>query len=130
MLRPGVFVRAAQMLEVEVLGEPGEPERTLVVVGELDLASAPELERAVELLCREGVEGLTIDLRQLSFIDCAGFATLISASDFCHDCGCAPRLVASDGPVRRLISVIEELSAARAHIRLPELVASGPDAMG
>jgi anti-anti-sigma factor len=123
-------VRIAPLLDVEVLGDPDQPERTLVVSGELDLAAAPELERAVEVLCREGVQELTIDLRRLSFMDCAGFATLVAAADFCHDRGCATRLLASDGPVRRLIKVIEELSAARGHVRLPDVLPPDPSPAG
>jgi len=115
-------VHVSQVLDAEVLGDPGEPERTLVVSGELDLAATPELERAVETLCREGVRRLTIDLQRLSFMDCAGFATLVSACEFCNERGCVTTLVASDGPVRRVIGIIEELNAARGHRRLPDVL--------
>lgn len=117
-------MRVASLLDVEALGAPGMPERTLVVAGELDLAAAPELEWAIETLCREGALELTIDLRHLTFMDCAGFATLVSATDYCHGRGCATRFVAGVGPVRRLIRMIEELSAAHGSFPLPAVLAS------
>ena len=49
------------------------------VVGELDMATAPELERALRESQR--LAHLTVlDLRELSFIDCTGVHTIVDAS--------------------------------------------------
>jgi anti-sigma B factor antagonist len=44
--------------------------------GELDLASAPELLRQLQLLLNRPVTSLTLDLADLSFIDSSGLGTL------------------------------------------------------
>jgi anti-anti-sigma factor len=44
----------------------------LILMGQLDHRTAPDLEEEIECLCQEGVTTLTLDLRQLSAIDAAG----------------------------------------------------------
>jgi anti-anti-sigma factor len=50
-------------------------------VGELDIATVPELEKAVRLTLGEGVSELMIDLSQLRFIDSSGLRFLIGLHD-------------------------------------------------
>jgi len=42
---------------------------TLVLTGALDHHSAHKLEAEIERLCEEGVTGITLDLRDLTYID-------------------------------------------------------------
>src|SRR5690349_4619284 len=42
---------------------------TLVLTGELDRRSAHALEAEIERLCEDGVAGITLDLRELTYID-------------------------------------------------------------
>ena len=51
----------------------------LTLTGELDLASAPEFERA--LLDADGQRTLVLDLRGLHFIDCASLRTIFREAD-------------------------------------------------
>lgn len=53
---------------------------TLILRGNLDRASAPELEDEIECLDQEGVTTLTLDLRQLDAIDPEGAALIASHS--------------------------------------------------
>jgi len=54
------------------------PDYTLVVVsGELDIATAPQLRQAVTEALSEGPSTLHLDLSGVSFIDCAGLQVLI-----------------------------------------------------
>jgi anti-anti-sigma factor len=65
------------------------------VAGELDLATAPQLERTLrstELQARLVV----LDLRDLRFIDCCGVRTVVDASDRARRAG--RRLVLLRGP--------------------------------
>jgi anti-anti-sigma factor len=67
MIRPSSF-------EIRVQSTQG---RTRVVPsGELDLATAPQLERAVMAAAR-GLEDVVLDLSQLTFIDSSGLRALI-----------------------------------------------------
>jgi anti-sigma B factor antagonist len=56
------------------------PRATLALKGELDLASAPSLERAIEALPWPQLQELVIDLAELTFIDSTGLAVLIRTS--------------------------------------------------
>jgi anti-sigma B factor antagonist len=63
-----------------VEAEPDGGRVTLSLSGELDLASAPILEQAIDALPWQELEELVIDLRQLTFIDSTGLSLLIGAS--------------------------------------------------
>lgn len=60
----------------------------VLLTGEMDLATAPELDSAIGALCEAGTEQIEIDLTGLSFIDCSGLRSLLLAADRCtrHDC--------------------------------------------
>jgi anti-anti-sigma factor len=49
---------------------------TLILIGELDRASAHTLEREIEQLCEAGTSGITLDLRKLTHIDMTGVAVI------------------------------------------------------
>jgi anti-sigma B factor antagonist len=49
----------------------------VVPVGELDLATVPEVRRAVEALRASGVDHLVLDLSGLSFLDSSGIHLLL-----------------------------------------------------
>jgi len=49
------------------------------VVGELDIATAPELARTLSE-CQQLAHLTVLDLRELDFVDCAGVHTIVNAS--------------------------------------------------
>jgi anti-anti-sigma factor len=49
---------------------------TLILTGSLDRGSVHELEAEMERLCEEGVSGITLDLRELTYIDAIGVAVI------------------------------------------------------
>jgi len=51
----------------------------LIVSGELDLATAEQLEAGLNEIERESPETLVVDLRELEFMDSTGLRTLIAA---------------------------------------------------
>ena len=51
----------------------------VVPTGELDLATAPALEDALERAFEGGSERVVLDLRELEFIDSSGLRTLLTA---------------------------------------------------
>jgi anti-anti-sigma factor len=53
----------------------------LTVVGELDMATAPQLEEKVDALLLQGAGALIIDLGKLRFIDSSGLRLLIILHD-------------------------------------------------
>jgi anti-anti-sigma factor len=57
---------------------------TLVLTGELDHRSAHALEAEIERLCQEGVTGITLDLRELTYIDSIGVAVIAFRCGLCQ----------------------------------------------
>ena len=53
-------------------------DNTLAVAGELDMATAPRLERVLRWL-EAGGRPLCLDLRDVSFVDCAGWRVIVDA---------------------------------------------------
>jgi anti-anti-sigma factor len=56
---------------------------TLILTGALDRRSAHALEAEIERLCEEGVTGITLDLRELTYIDAIGVAVIAFRCRLC-----------------------------------------------
>ena len=70
----------------------------LVVVGEIDLASAPQLTLSISAaLEANGAECLVVDLTDVTFLDCAGIAALVRGTQLAHKHGRAYRWQGAQG---------------------------------
>jgi anti-anti-sigma factor len=74
---------------------------TLVLTGELDRRSAHTLEEEIERLCKEGVTGITLDLRELSYIDSIGVAVIAFRCGHCKKRGCDFTLIPGSSSIQR-----------------------------
>jgi anti-anti-sigma factor len=80
------------------------PECLVAVTGELDVASAPALMRELSLLERpEAV--VTLDLRDLSFMDVAGMRALIDARKVARHAGSCLHILRPGGAASRVLEV-------------------------
>jgi anti-sigma B factor antagonist len=61
---------------------------TLSLVGELDVATAPELQATVDRLCEEGAREIVLDLHEVSFIDSSGLRAILASRQRCARSGC------------------------------------------
>ncbi len=76
----------------------------ITIAGELDGATSPRLRAAVvDLMPTVPPEGLAIDVRDLTFVDSAGLATLLMARKLLD--GRRLRLVGATGQVRDTLSL-------------------------
>ena len=57
---------------------------TLILTGELHRGSAHALEAEIERLCDEGVTAITLDLRELTYIDPIGVAVIAFRCGLCQ----------------------------------------------
>ena len=100
----------------------------LVLLGELDRASTATLEAAIEGLCEREVEGITLDLSELSYIDATGVAVIAFRWRWCERRGCEFAIVPGSPAVQRVF----ELAGAGARLpfvaREPELPAGSSPA--
>lgn len=65
----------------------GGPRAEVAVIGEVDIATCPPLDDAVARLAKDGVEQLTLDLHEVTFLGSSGLASLLRAQ----------RLVSAEG---------------------------------
>jgi anti-anti-sigma factor len=87
-------------------------ERTLVLSGELDLASRPLFDAAVRCVQRRDTSALVLDLSEVAFMDSTGLHGVLAAKTLCAEYGCAFVLVRGSSQVQRLFElsgVIDEL---------------------
>jgi anti-sigma B factor antagonist len=85
----------------------------LVVRGELDIASNPQLEEALERAFRSEAELVVLDLGELEFMDVTSLRVLAGAHEQAQQCAKRLVLVNVGGQIRRLLTltrVIDMLS--------------------
>lgn len=56
---------------------------TLILTGSLDRGSVRQLEMEIERLCEDGVTGITLDLRELTYIEAIGVAVVAFRCGLC-----------------------------------------------
>jgi anti-sigma B factor antagonist len=78
---------------------------TLYLTGELDMASAPELEGRAEQVCSRDASELVLDLSKLEFIDSAGLNAILRVRALCQENACEFCLTPGEQPVQRLFEV-------------------------
>ena len=61
---------------------------TLELAGELDIATAPDLEATILSLCVDGVGEIVLDLSKLELVDSAGLRAILSGKALCEEHGC------------------------------------------
>lgn len=75
----------------------------LTVVGELDIATAPQLDEAARAMIARGLRDLTIDLRSLSFMDSSGLRLLALLNKRADNEGWMLRLLKPAEPVLTIL---------------------------
>ena|SRR5271165_1703351 len=94
MVRPAPF---------EVRSEFEADAGCLIIVGELDIATTPQLQEAVRATIARGVRELTIDLRELSFMDSSGLRLLITLHEHAGNEGWILRLLKPAEPALTIL---------------------------
>jgi anti-sigma B factor antagonist len=101
---PAPDARSSDRLGV---GIKAEPEKLQVqVVGELDLATAPQLASCLRSLSAD-TGSLCLDLTRVTFLDLSGLRVLLDARRDAHARGAHLRIVAPSGACRRLFELTE-----------------------
>lgn len=79
--------------------------------GELDLATRPRLDAAVDGVLADGLTCVLLDLDALTFCDSTGMGALVRASRVVHAAGGSCVVAGARGPVHKLL-VLTNLAAA------------------
>ena len=91
----------------------GPDELLLALRGELDLASAPALQRQLDLARRRGIENVLVDLRELEFLDAVGLQVLLYAHRRFLEGGHELRLRRGPKAVHRLFELTHTVAIFR-----------------
>ncbi|MHB1468415.1 MAG: STAS domain-containing protein [Solirubrobacteraceae bacterium] len=75
--------------ELEIVHQQVGTRHQLQLIGELDLASADDLERQIATLCLEGGSEIVLDLQRLVFVDSAGLRAMLAGRQACEQGGCS-----------------------------------------
>jgi anti-anti-sigma factor len=78
---------------------------TLFLRGELDMGGADHLEALVFCLLVDGIEGISLNLSKLVFIDATGLRSVRAVRELCLHRGFAFSLTRPTGQVRRLFEM-------------------------
>jgi anti-sigma B factor antagonist len=91
--------------QLEIREEVEGARHTLKVGGELDIASARELEAELRRACSSGAKEVVLDLSGVDFLDSTGFRALIACKEFCQARGCRLTLTRATEPVQRVVDL-------------------------
>jgi anti-sigma B factor antagonist len=78
---------------------------TVVLDGEIDIATAPAIRRSLMAAIRGGNVHLAVDMSGVAFIDAAGIGVLVDAANRARRAGGGLSLLAPSWPVRRLLDL-------------------------
>jgi anti-sigma B factor antagonist len=85
--------------------QPHADATLLAISGELDIATAPELEQALDQIQPEQTKLVVVDLRELQFMDSTGLSTLVRAHQRLSEHDCELTLVKGPPQVQRLLDL-------------------------
>jgi anti-sigma B factor antagonist len=85
--------------------QPRSDVALFTVSGELDLASAPELEQALDQVRPELTKLVIVDLRELEFMDSTGLSIIVRAHQRLSEIGCELTLIKGPPQVQRLLDL-------------------------
>ena len=77
----------------------------IVVSGELDIASAPQLEQTLDQINPELTKLVVVDLRELEFMDSTGLSIIVRAHHRLSESDCELTLVRGPAQVQRLLDL-------------------------
>ncbi len=78
---------------------------TLLLMGEIDVASAPVLAGTIADLCAGGAEEIVLDLCGVEFVDSSGLGAILRGKAVCDEHRCAFSLTPAQRPVQRVFDV-------------------------
>jgi len=115
----------------EIVDYDGGDVPGVTVRGELDLASGPQLERALDTAIRASVGSFALDLCDLEFLDSSGLSVVLRARAMLARDERALAIICPPGPARKLLEVagvadLLLLYASRAEVNAALETAAAP----
>jgi anti-sigma B factor antagonist len=83
----------------------GGTRTTVILRGEIDMLTAPDLEAVLRPLCAGGPSEIVLDLSNVTFVDSTALRTIISAQQLCARAGSGLSLVPGPEQVQRVFEI-------------------------
>ncbi len=104
-----------------------DTDRVVVVLdGELDMATAPRLQGAIDDPGVASMPGIVLDLRELQFIDSTGLRVILAALQACRERGQEFAITRGSAQVERLLSITGVADHVRAIDSPEQALLDGP----
>ncbi|WP_422772744.1 STAS domain-containing protein [Plantactinospora sp. WMMC1484] len=100
------------------------------VAGELDMATAPQLQDQITDLLEKGRTKLVFDLSDLTFCDSTGLSVFVRTRNSADEAGGLVRLAAPRRGVLRILEVSGLVEVLQTHATVEEAVAGAPPSAG
>lgn len=97
------------------------------VGGELDMATAPQLQDQITEQLDQGHHRLVFDLAELTFCDSTGLSVFVRAKNSCDDAGGEVRVAAPQRGVLRILEVSGLVEVLSTYPTVEEAIATAPD---
>ena len=94
-------------LEITGVGDPRAGRTELSIAGEVDLATCPDLRRALSDAMDAGARELILDMAAVGLIDATGIGVLVSASNRARQAGGGITLRSPSEAVRRVLGAVD-----------------------
>jgi anti-anti-sigma factor len=91
---------------IAVTAIPDAPSVTVVLDGEIDIATSPAIRRLLMAAISGGDVHLAVDMSGVTFIDAAGIGVLVAAANRAREAGGGLSLLAPPRQVRRLLGIL------------------------
>ncbi len=90
---------------LQIRTEGDDDDFTVALSGELDLASAGQLDTAIAELCADGARRILLELGELEFMDSTGLRSVLVGDELCKVSGCEMLIGGTSRQVERLFQV-------------------------
>lgn len=97
------------------------------VHGEVDVSSAPELQRELDTVFESGARSVVVDLSDVSFLDSTGLGALVAARATASSGGGSIAVVCDQGRLLKLFTITGLDGAFQIHPTVDEALRSLPD---
>lgn len=93
----------------------GDRKAILRLKGEIDLATRPLLDQAMQVVAHDGLDAVIIDGTEISFMDSTGFHAFVEGKRLIHEEGSRIILVASK-PMRQILGLLAPIPLFAARV--------------
>lgn len=90
---------------ISIRSEPNNEERLVTINGELDIATAPRVERALRSIESGSPSRIVVDLRGVRFMDSTGLRVILAADLRARQAGRSLELVRGPDNVHRIFGI-------------------------